>query len=232
MKSIRCIAYLMAAFSIRMSHAASQADVIIDSFLTAQTASIVIGDRNTADGPGIIGGERDFVTFVLMSANGIVPGQLHIASTGGGGGDIFYDGDDNDPSFSSFGGMGSIDLTQGGANDRFRFDFMSASSVPATLTIDVKNFGIGTALQVNLPQSPGILDVLFSSFPSPPVFSTVGYINLHFEIHGTGSFTIDSIITTVPEPSVHLLIVAAAFALRFVRTRLNCPSPFDRPFGA
>src|SRR4029078_1478944 len=106
MKAIRCLAYLMAAFSSLMLHAAPPAEVVIDSFLTAQTASSVIGDRNTADGPGIIGGERDFVTFVLMSANGIVPGQLHIASTGGGGGDIFYDGEDNDPSFSSFGGLG------------------------------------------------------------------------------------------------------------------------------
>ena len=40
MKSIRYLASLTAAFSILMLHSASQAEVVIDSFLTAQTASI------------------------------------------------------------------------------------------------------------------------------------------------------------------------------------------------
>jgi len=152
-----------------------------------------------------------------MSANEAVPRQLQITSLGGGGGDILYDGNDNDPSSSSFGGMGSIDLTQGGVNDRFRFDFTSASSVPATLTIDVKNFGVGAGLLVNLPQTPGILDVPFASFPSTAVFHTVGYINLHFEIHGAGTFTIDRISATVPEPAAVTLFLTAAMGLGYCR---------------
>ena len=136
-----------------------------------------------------------------MSVSGVVPGQLYIESAGGGGGDIYYDGNDNDPSFSSPGGMGSIDLTQGSRNDRLRFEFTSASNIPATLLIDVKNFGIGSTLQVNLPRNAGIFDIPFSSFSNPDVFSTVGMINLHFEIHGTGTYTIDHILA-VPEPCV------------------------------
>jgi hypothetical protein len=221
MQSIRCLVWSTIAILLLMFQATSRAEVVIDSFTTPQSASIAIGDRNTADGPGIIGGERDFVAFLLMSANGAVPRQLQITSLGGGGADIYYDGNDNDPSSSSFGGMGSIYLTQGGRNDRFRFDFTSASSVPATLTIDVKNFGVGSALQVNLPQSPGIFDVPFASFPSTAVFHTVGYINLHFEIHGEGSFTIDRITATVPEPAALSLILSGSLWLGFYRRRVR-----------
>jgi hypothetical protein len=206
-----------------MMHPESRAAVVIDSFTTPQSASIDIGDRNTADGPEIIGGERDFVTFLSMSADGAVPGQLHIISQGGGGGDIFYDGNDDDPSASSFGGMGSIDLTQGGANDRFRLHFTSASNVPATLTIDVKNFGVGAARHVNLPTIPGVLELPFSSFGSTDVFGNVGFIGLHFELHGAGVFTIDSI-TSVPEPSALLFVLMAAQGLGFGPWRGNRPS--------
>jgi hypothetical protein len=222
MKLIQCLASLTAIVSILLIHADSRAapptDVVIDLFQTPQTASNAIGDRNTADGPDIIGGERDLLTFVLMSVSGVVPGQLYIESAGGGGGDIYYDGNDNDPSFSSPGGMGSIDLTQGGRNDRLRFEFTSASNIPATLLIDVKNFGIGSTLQVNLPQSAGIFDIPFSSFSNPAVFSTVGMINLHFEIHGTGTYTIDDILA-VPEPCVPALLLPAMLALGLVRAR-------------
>jgi hypothetical protein len=197
----------------------TRAVVVIDTFTTPQSASIFTGDRSTADGPGIIGGERDLVSFVLMSADGPVPNQLEIIALGFGGGDIIYDGNDNDPSSSPFNGMGSIDLTQGGLNDRFRFHFTAASPTPGTLTIDVKNSGIGSAVQVNLPQSSGILDVPFASFPSAAVFQTVGYINLHFAFHDQGLLTIDSILATVPEPTASALLLTAAIGLSFIRHR-------------
>jgi hypothetical protein len=198
--------------------AAAPAAVVIDSFVTPQEASIVIGDRNTADGPGIIGGERDFVTFLELSADIDVDNQLRVSGAGGGG-DIFYDGNDNDPSSFPFNGMGSIDLTQGGVNDRLRLVFTSTTNIPATLTIDVKNSGIGTALQVNLPATPGVLDLPFASFPSPAVFQTVGGVNLHFSFHDAGSFTIDTILATVPEPTGLMLLLSMAPAAGLFQRR-------------
>jgi hypothetical protein len=100
-----CTAVSFAAISMNLS-AAAEAAVVIDSFVTPQEASIVIGDRNTADGPAIIGGERDFVTFLELSADIDVDNQLRISGAGGGG-DIYYDGNDNDPSSFPFNGMGS-----------------------------------------------------------------------------------------------------------------------------
>jgi hypothetical protein len=210
MNSADRMAAALAACCLLYWHSTTRAAVLIDSFDTPQVASVDLGDRNTADGPGIIGGERDFVTFVLLSADGVVANQLHIASPRGGGGDIFYDGNDNDASSGSFGGMGAIDLTQGGANDRLRFVFTDASNIPATMTIDVKNFGVGAGLQINLPKSPGIVDVPFASFAAPAVFQNVGYINLHFEIHGVGTYAIDTIAATIPEPSALSLAAFAA----------------------
>jgi hypothetical protein len=219
MKRLLRTSSLLTAILTLLSAAAAPGAVVIDSFVTPQEASIVIGDRNTADGPGIIGGERDFVTFLSLSADIDVDNQLRISGAGGGG-DIFYDGNDNDPSSFPFNGMGSIDLTQGGVNDRLRFVFTATTFIPATVTIDVKNSGIGTALQVDLPATPGVLEVPFAEFPSPAVFQTVGGINLHFALHDAGSFTIDTIVATVPEPTTSSLMLLMASALG-IRRRSN-----------
>jgi hypothetical protein len=91
-----------------------------------------------------------------------------------------------------------------------RFVFTATTFIPATVTIDVKNSGIGTALQLPLPATPGVLEVPFAEFPSPAVFQTVGGINLHFELHDAGSFTIDTILATVPEPPGFMLLLSMA----------------------
>jgi PEP-CTERM motif len=209
-----------------LSPATSIYDVTIDSFLAAQSAPGSVDTRSTADGSDIIGGERDIISFLSLSANGTVPGQLRIAypdgspMTGRAGTDVTYDGDDNNPSASSFAGLGSVDLTQGGLNDRFRLLVTSVSSTSATLTIDVNQIGRSSTIQLNLPQTPGIWDIPFASFVRSPLvifssgvdFHAVGYINFHFEMNQGESVTIDNI-AAVPEPSTISLMFLLGLGL-------------------
>ena len=221
MKSIRCIAYLTAAFSIRMSHAASQTEVVIDSFVSGGNGLDRDRGSEYSRWSGHHRRRKRFCDFCVDVGQWNCSRPIaHCIYWRRRRRRLLRWRRQRSIVFILW--RHGLDRPDSRRYKRsIPLHFTSASSVPATLTIDVKNFGIGTALQVNLPQSPGILDVPFSSFPSSSVFSTVGYINLHFEIHGTGSFTIDSIMTTVPEPSVLSLIAAAAFARGFVRTRLN-----------
>ena len=194
----------------------SKADVVIDSFLTSQSAPGGVETRNVADGGGILGGERDILTFLTLSANGTVPSQLQLNGLlpFRAGGDITYDGPDHDPNSSYYGGLGSVDLTQGGVNNGLRFDITSVALTSATLRIDIFSPGHGSSVQLNLPQSAGFFDVPFSSFVPhgdpfafPVDFHNVGYINFHFEMSGGEAIVMDSVFaTTVPEPSTLTLI--------------------------
>jgi hypothetical protein len=208
----------------------AQADVLIDSFSTPQTAPGGSFTASVADGSGILGGERDIYNFLRLLANGTVPGQLQIAFpdgllTGLVGGDIIYDGVDHDPFSSSMGGLGSGDLTQGGVNDRFRFDITSIANTSATLLIDVWSPFHESSLQVNLPQSPGVFDLPFAwfrqggTFPAsfPVDFHNVGYIEFEF--------VIDSVITTVPEPSTLALMSCLSVGLLAMRRKPIGKSP-------
>jgi hypothetical protein len=56
-----------------------KADILIDSFSTPQSGPGRIDSRNVADGSGIIGGERDILGFLTLSANGTIANQLLVA---------------------------------------------------------------------------------------------------------------------------------------------------------
>src|SRR5262245_35471343 len=94
--------------------------------------------------------------------------------------------------------------------------------------VEVMSPSGGSGVRLNLPSAPGIFDVPFSSFslPFPYVasnrvdFRDVGFIELHFEMSGGDSVTIDRI-TAVPEPSCITLLALAGVVL--LRTRLLCP---------
>jgi hypothetical protein len=127
------------------------------------------------------------------------------------GADITYDGTDGDPSSSSFDGLGSVDLTQGGVNDRFRFDVTSATG-SGLLSIELRSVNHGSST-LSLLLTPGIFDVPFSlfhfdgsPFAYPIDFHDVGYINFHFDMASGDAVTIDSV-ATVPEPSTLTLII-------------------------
>lgn len=215
----------------------SRADLLIDSFATAQSAPGGGDTRNVASGNGILGGERDVWSFLTMSANGTVPGQLRVAFPNGlllgrAGGELTYDGIDNNPSASSYNGLGSIDLTQGGSNDRFRFDITSVVG-SAVLQVDVFSVNHGSTASVNLPLSPGPFDIAFSSFHyhgmpfSYPVdFHDVGYINIHFDMTANDVVVIDRI-AAVPEPNLFAFAMTSGLVFcagRSIRRRTKCPA--------
>lgn len=205
----------------------SKADVLIDSFSTPQSAPGGVDTRNVADGSGIIGGERDIISYLTLSANGTVANQLLIAYpnglfTGLAGTDITYDGPDHDPSSSYYGGLGSVDLTQG-VNDRLRFDITSIANTSATLLITLRSPYHGSSVQVNLPHRPGIFDVPFASFQQegfmqyPVNFRNVGYIDFDFVMGSGDSVVMDSVIATVPEPAVLTLMACLPVCLLAMR---------------
>jgi hypothetical protein len=205
----------------------ARADVLIDAFVTPQSAPGVVDSRNTTTGSDMIGGERDIWSYLSLSINIAVPGQLHLAApsfSSRGGAFLFYDGIDHDPSSSFFGGLGSVDLTQGGVNDRFRFEITAIASVSATMWIDVRSLSGGSTVQVNLPSMPGTFDVPFASFTlaqpaSQPVdFADVGFVQIWFAMGGKEYVTMDSIVTSVPEPSGVSFLALASLVL--LRTRL------------
>jgi len=213
--------------------ASPASNVLIDSFATSQSAPGGVDTRNVAAGGGILGGERDIISFLTLSANGTVPGQLSLGFPNGllngrAGGDITYDGVDGNPSSSYFGGLGSVDLTQGGVNDCFQFDITSIANTAATLLIQVRSVNHGSSVQVNLPQTAGILDVPFSwfhydssPFAFPVDFYNVGYINFHFEMGGRDLVVMDSVVaTTIPEPSTLALIACMSAGLLTMRRKL------------
>ena len=213
--------------------ASSKADILIDSFSTSQSAPGGIDTRNVADGSGIIGGERDIISYLTLSANGTVANQLSVAFpngllTGRAGSDITYDGPDHDPSSSYFGGLGSVDLTQGGVNDRLRFDITSTANTSATLLITLCSVYHGSSVQLNLPQTPGIFDVPFAWFqklyfmPSPINLHNVGYIDFHFEMNSGDGVVMDSVITTVPEPATLTLMSCLSIGFLVMRRKRIC----------
>lgn len=227
MKTTSCV-FKAFLFTLLLLHVTvCRADILIDSFETPQSAPGGVDSRNVAAGNGIIGGERDFVTYLTFSANGTAPGQMRISFpeslTGRAGGDIIYDGIDNDPSSGSFLGLGTLDLTQGGLNDRFRFNITSIANSSATVLVEVAWPSHVSTLQLILPSTSGAFDLPFSAFQpfatyAPVDFHQVGYISFHFEMNSGEMVTIDSIYA-VPEPSALALIVVGCGV--FVLLRLK-----------
>jgi hypothetical protein len=134
------------------------------------------------------------------------------------GGNVAYDGNDNDPSGS--GGLvslGLLDLTQGDANDRFRLGITAARGTPVTLIVEVAALGL-SSLQVDLPTTPGPVDLPFASFIKEPFasnaadFHSVGWIQFSFITEPGESVTVDDIVVTAPEPASAAVIIQLLFA--------------------
>ncbi len=115
-----------------------------------------------------------------------------------------------------------MDLTQGGINDRFRINVTGATYGGGALSVTVRNINsFGSTIGVPLPSSPGVLDLRFADFQLGPSgvlhrvnFADVGYIQVRLGLYPGESYTFDSIVATVPEPSTAaVLLVAGATAL-------------------
>jgi len=221
--------------SILAAAGSAHGDILIDSFSGPQSAPGGSITFSTADNAGIIGGERDLISsgLAVVSIDTAIPGQLQMAfrndinPAGRASVNFTYDGNDNTASSGYLGGLGSLDLTEGGLNDRFRITISSIMSAPATLFFRVAQVSMSSTNFIVLPQTPGTVEIPFSSFrhealgifPSPVDFHHVGYLELQFEYGSGQAITIDGI-AAVPEPSTSLLLLAALLTTGgFIRSR-------------
>lgn len=230
------IVYCAFAFGMLLLHgAASRASVTIDDFSTFQITS----SGGSVEGPGILGSQRYAEAYSpTVNISSFVPGQLVAYNSDPvNWGTIFlsYDGGYQNANSYYYNGLGDADLTQGGINNIFRVAVTSAHNLGGTLTISVHNIGgFGSSLTVPLPTSAGNLDLPFADFQvdslaSHPVnFADAGFIQLTLGLYPGESYTIDSVITTVPEPGTISLIFMGGVAVFCWRGRNGVRSCFRR----
>ncbi len=213
----------------------SNGDITIDSFSGTQSAPGGIPTINYAISSGVIGGERDMIGSGLanVSIDQAIPGQLQMAFRndinpfGLADVDLTYAGTDFSASGNYLGGLGSIDLTQGGLDDRFRIVITSIAPTPVNLFIRVMQVQKSSTNSIVLPQNSGVVDILFSSFvheglsvfPAGVDFHNVGALEFYFEYGSGQTVTIDSIMAVPEPPTASLLLLAIATSGWFIRSR-------------
>ncbi|MBN2473996.1 MAG: PEP-CTERM sorting domain-containing protein [Pirellulales bacterium] len=191
---------------------------------------------------GVLGGERDILVQVVgtplpISAAGIIGyepvygnGVLEVGTYGRAGTRVTaqYDGVDMDSSGALVDakGLGPVDLTDGGVNDRLQLAFNSVDGGNAlALGLAVTAVGAGgTPTTVNLlvPESgtPFVYDIPFAAFPVN-VFGSVESLTFEFNNSGTPTpnvdFELDSVVA-VPEPSTLVSLSALGALLVVVGT--------------
>lgn len=195
--------------------------LLIDDFSDAQLLSTTFGPTSsTVAAPSALGGKRDAKITALPPT-----GALELSVAIGGGGDVLshsqgsgvtgssdvqWDGGNGMTIDPTGLGAAGVDLTEGGINDRLRFDVL-LDDRPATVTFSIYDVLGGSASKaVALPG--GIYDetsytVFFSSFVGVDM-TKVGAIALN--ISGplvSTDVTLDDIEAThAPEPGTFLLL--------------------------
>lgn len=226
------IATYCALAAMPMALATSASALVIDDFSGSQVvASQTTGGltaTNQEDG-SMLGGERDMAVINgtgLLGTVGLVDsGTLNFSNSPTSQGTLSLDYDGNDDSDTIlFGGLGAVDLTDGGASDAFAFTLLFADfEVKYTITA-VDTNGDGGVFTGTLPTgiSGGGDEVQivtsFASFASPLVdFADIGTLLLTFEAQEPAAdIVIDNFRTdVVPEPSsVALLLAGGALIAR------------------
>lgn len=222
------------ATAIFLGHSARAVPLYIDTFITPQSSPGATPTSSYVDGSDILGGERNLQnSFLDISAgSGLIGisypnGQMQ----GAVGSDIFYDGPRHDPMSGLFGGLGSVDFTQGGVNNALQFDITAVSGSAAWVDIQVCSPGKSSVINVTLPTRPGLFDIPFyefafdnsGAFSGPVNFNNVGYIDFNVGMDSGDSITLSSIsaVYVVPEPSPFALAAVGTAALLFVRRKKN-----------
>jgi hypothetical protein len=183
------------------SASVAQAAIVIDPFTAEQYLEIFaepIGPRTASDSlnpAGVLGGERDIVLERTSNNGGGVAGDISLSFVGAvayasdvattGRALIVYDGVDADAAIN-FTGLGGVDLTEGGLNDRFDVGVASdlGSSMVITVYTDATHYSTAT---IPVPADPTytfhVSQLPFASFtPAGPgggaVFTSVGAITV------------------------------------------------------
>jgi hypothetical protein len=220
------------------------AAIVIDDFSTTQV--IPKSSANCVTGSDMIGGQRDVGVSSDSSAdiNTTVPGHLYFRSgnTSYGSVGLVYDGIDDSYSNDSYGGLGHLDLTNGGTYNGFVFHFTQMPSSYNFFGIWVKlqqqgdKQGYASTLITNKQQdvlmafdkfvvdppasAPPPVGFALDSMPTLIDFTNVGYIRIEFALYGSDdTFALDSITTgyVAPEPATLLLFGLGGLSLRYAR---------------
>jgi hypothetical protein len=203
---------------------------MIDDFVTKQTSLATASapaNSSTATAPEAIGGERDMQVALISGRTALslninpFDGELLIHDSGAqvrGYSLTVWDGMDMDPISLDPTGLGGVDLTDGGLNDRIRL-----SQVTADLTgsISMTVYDAGDASGNSWSQAvfslPGgvftstDIDIPFTDFTNVGAggaasFSNVGAISMRIENTTTGSLDVEmASVVAVPEPATCLL---------------------------
>ncbi len=210
----------------------AEAALLIDGFATSQTVGVgggISSAFNATLAPEALGGERD-IEVTRTSPSGSITVDVFMSSveyaasfTAQGNARIVWDGADASALIDPV-GLGGLDLTQGGAHDRFFFDAGSDLGTMFYLTVFDS---VGGTHQTGVNIAPGFVianyALPFSLFPRVD-FSQIRAIALDMAGPTSG---VDSIIlgnfAVVPEARPWLAAVALAglFGLGAIRRRLN-----------
>jgi hypothetical protein len=225
----------LAGFVLLATVCSSNGDITIDSFSGTQSAPGGTPTINYAISSGVIGGERDMIGSGLanVSIDQAIPGQIQMAfrndinPSGLADVDLTYAGTDYSASGNYLGGLGSIDLTQGGLDDRFRIVITSIAPNPVNLFIRIMQVQKSSTNSIVLSQNPGVVDIPFSSFvheglgifPAGVDFHNVGSMEFYFEYGNGQTVTIDSIMVVPEPPTASLLLLAIATLGWLIRSR-------------
>lgn len=254
-KPRRIVAAFVVATVALSCGAAHAATIVIDSFITPDPEAVyavnmlhagpVVIDKHF--GPGILGGERDF----LLEVNGMLQMNSYTGTTGEGL--LVYGAGPNSGSqlvlqYDGIDGVGgdtatmsapmgttlintqglNIDLTDSGTNDRFRFEFMSADAGPdmGTFPLSISLYSpAGVATFDGLVSelyTPFDYEVLFSEFLASPDFTFADVTSIDIAFNSTGQVAVDfelARISVVPEPATLIPAILAGLFFGMVKVR-------------
>ena len=225
---------MLGAIMTGLASATANAGILIDSFETTQSCTANMAspsDASALAGPGIIGGEREMFADWMMGANDVQ--EIANSSSDGllsfslgadtaGMGKLIWDGPDNSTAVFNPLGLGGVDLTDGGVDDRLVVAVVF-DDLPASLRFRVYSDAANYS-QYYLMLPGGIfgavsLEIPYAAFAtvagSGADFSNVGAIELGiFPDMEATDISIDSIETAPTPGSLALAGVVGILGLK------------------
>ncbi len=208
------------------------APVVIDDF----SDDLAPRTSNAYHDGAMLGGELDILISLLDAATVEIAGGILTLSgvtetSGPNNAQFIYDGNDGSSTLSY--GLPSVDLTDGGSNDRFALDL---DSVTGSINIQVRVFdssGNYLALQADGVTSAGVLEFPFADFVQfgeGPDFAAAKQVSFFVYLDTGEGFSIDSFMATGPESTTPPVVTPAPDtvrpALQFQNAkRLKTPRP-------